>query len=64
VFEVIKISVFWELTAFSLFKIKRSFGGACSFHLQGRRISQVRNQQIAAFCLLHVGNIPGGRTLL
>jgi hypothetical protein len=41
---VMKSSIFWDITPYVPFKINRHFGGTCSFHRQGRRISQARNQ--------------------
>jgi hypothetical protein len=43
----VKSPIFWDITPFSPLKVKRHFGGKCSLHLQGRRISQVRNQHEA-----------------
>jgi hypothetical protein len=40
----LKISTFWDITPCSLLKVKWCFGGTCCLHLQGRRISQARNQ--------------------
>jgi hypothetical protein len=39
----LKRSVFWDITPYSPLKINRRFGRTC-LHLQGRRISQARNQ--------------------
>jgi hypothetical protein len=39
---VMKISIFWDITSTSPFKVNRYFGGTCRLHLQGRRISQVK----------------------
>jgi hypothetical protein len=41
---VMKNSVFWDLTLCSPFKVNQHFGRTCRLHLQGRRISQERNQ--------------------
>jgi hypothetical protein len=40
----LKSSIFWDITPCSLLKVKRRLGGIYRFHLQGRRISQARNQ--------------------
>jgi hypothetical protein len=48
----LKRSVFWNITPCSLLKVNRRFGGTCRLHLQGRRISQARNQCEAELCLL------------
>jgi hypothetical protein len=40
-------SIFWDLTPCSPLKVNRRFGGTFRFHVQGRRISQVRNQREA-----------------
>jgi hypothetical protein len=37
--------VFWDLTPRSQLKVSRHFGRAYRFHLQDRRITQVRNQR-------------------
>jgi hypothetical protein len=42
-----KGSISWNITPCSLFKVNGSFGGICHLHLQGRRISQARNQREA-----------------
>jgi hypothetical protein len=34
----------WDITPSSLLRINRRFGGTCRLHLQGRKISQARNQ--------------------
>jgi hypothetical protein len=39
-----KSSVFWDITPCSPLKVNRPFEGTCRLHLQGRRISQARNQ--------------------
>jgi hypothetical protein len=44
---VIAISILWDITPCSLLKVYRRFGGACGLHLQGRNISQARNQHKA-----------------
>jgi hypothetical protein len=41
-------SVFWDITPCSSLLVKRRFGGIYRLHLQGRRISQVRNQHEAS----------------
>jgi hypothetical protein len=42
---VMKSSVFWEMTPYSPLKVNWSFGGTCSLHLLGRRISQETDQR-------------------
>jgi hypothetical protein len=44
---VMKSSVFWDLMPCSPLKVNQSFSGTCRHHLQGWRISQVRNQHEA-----------------
>jgi hypothetical protein len=39
-----KISTFWDIILCSPLKVNRRFGGTCRLHLQGRRISQERNE--------------------
>jgi hypothetical protein len=58
---VMKISIFWDITPCSLVKVNRHFGGTYCLHLQGRRISQTKNQhQICfAFCLLQANFLLG-----
>jgi hypothetical protein len=34
-----RVSVFWDITPCSPFKVNRSFGGTCRFHLQDQTIS-------------------------
>jgi hypothetical protein len=43
---------FWDITLCSPLKVNRHFGGTCRLHLQGRRISQARNQPGSACHLL------------
>jgi hypothetical protein len=38
-------SIFWDITPCSPSKVSRRFGGTCRLHLQGRIISQGRNQR-------------------
>jgi hypothetical protein len=38
---------FWDVTQYSQLKVNRRFGGTWRLHLQGRRISQARNQSEA-----------------
>jgi hypothetical protein len=38
------MSILWDLTPYSPFKINRLFGGICRLNLRVRRISQARNQ--------------------
>jgi hypothetical protein len=42
---VMKSKIFWDITPCSPLKFNRHFGGTCRLHLQGRRISQARNQR-------------------
>jgi hypothetical protein len=44
---VMKSYIFWDITQCSPLKVNRHFGGICSFHLQGRRVYQARNQRKA-----------------
>jgi hypothetical protein len=37
-------SVFWDITPCSPLEVNRRFGGILRFHLQGRILSQARNQ--------------------
>jgi hypothetical protein len=41
---VMNSSILWNMTVRSPLRIDRRFGGTCRLHLQGRRISQERNQ--------------------
>jgi hypothetical protein len=41
---VMKSYIFCDITSCSPLKVNRRFGGACCLHLQGRRISEARNQ--------------------
>jgi hypothetical protein len=53
-FEVLlcmKSSIFWDTTPNSPLKVNRSFGGTCGLHLQGRRISQERDENCAYYPL-------------
>jgi hypothetical protein len=40
-----KTTIFWDITPYSPLKVNRRFGGIYRLHLQGRRISQARNQR-------------------
>jgi hypothetical protein len=40
-----KITVFWDITAYSPLKVKQRFRGAFRLHLHGQRISKARNQR-------------------
>jgi hypothetical protein len=40
----VKSCIFWDITPCNPLKVNRRFGGTCRLHLQGRRISQARNQ--------------------
>jgi hypothetical protein len=44
---VMKGSIFWDITPCSPLEVNRRFGGKCRLYLQGRRISEVRNQREA-----------------
>jgi hypothetical protein len=44
----VKGSVFWDITPCSPLRVIRRLGGACRLHLQGREISQARNEKIEA----------------
>jgi hypothetical protein len=44
---VMKISIFWDITPCSPLKVNRRFGETYRLHLQGRRVSQKRNQSEA-----------------
>jgi hypothetical protein len=48
----LKSSIFWDITSCSQLKMNRRFGGSCRIHIQGRRISQARNQREARSYLL------------
>jgi hypothetical protein len=39
------IHIFWDITTCSPLKVNRWFGGTCRLYVQGRRISQARNQR-------------------
>jgi hypothetical protein len=56
---VMKSSVFWDITPYSLLKINQHLRGICYLYLQGRRIRQARShceagrkQSQAELCLL------------
>jgi hypothetical protein len=73
---VMKSYVFRDITPCSLLKVNRRFGGICCFHLQGRSISQERNQCETSTCLFfdpedggnmslrNVGRLPTDYTAL
>jgi hypothetical protein len=42
--NTLKNSVFWDITPCIPLKVNRCLRGTCRLHLQGRRISQARNQ--------------------
>jgi hypothetical protein len=42
---IMKCSIFWDITLYSLLKGSRRFGGTCRHHLQGRRVSHAGNQR-------------------
>jgi hypothetical protein len=41
----LRCSIFWDIISCSLLKINLRFGGTLRLYLQGRRISQARNQR-------------------
>jgi hypothetical protein len=41
----IKSTIFWDITPCSPLNVNRRFGGTYRLYLQGRRISQTRNQR-------------------
>jgi hypothetical protein len=69
--EVMKSSVFCDITPCSPLKVNQRFGGTCRLHLQGRRICQARNQrgsrwkaQMSINCQRTIGRyMPEDRTL-
>jgi hypothetical protein len=46
-FEVLKSSVFWDITPRSLLKVNRRFEVTCRLHFQGRKIGEARKQHEA-----------------
>jgi hypothetical protein len=42
---VMKSCIFWDITQDNSLKLNWRFGGTCSLHLRGRRISQARSQR-------------------
>jgi hypothetical protein len=50
-YQMKKSSVFWDITPCSPLKVNQRFGGTSRLHLQGRSISQARNQ-LPASCWL------------
>jgi hypothetical protein len=56
---VTKNSVFWYVTPCCLLNVNWRYGGTCYLHLQGKRISQARNQQSSACCLLYASFLLG-----
>jgi hypothetical protein len=42
---VMKSTIFWNITPCSPLRVNRRFGGTHRLHLQGRKISQARNQR-------------------
>jgi hypothetical protein len=46
-FQWIKCPIFWDITPCRPLKVNRRFGWSCCLHLQGRRISQARDQHEA-----------------
>jgi hypothetical protein len=45
---VLKSTIFWDRTPCSPLKVNQQFGGTYHLHLQGREVSQGRNQREAA----------------
>jgi hypothetical protein len=39
---VMKSFIFWDITPCSLLKVNRRFGGTCHLHLQGLRVSRMK----------------------
>jgi hypothetical protein len=66
---VMKSSTFWYIMPHSPQKVKRNFGGPFRLHLQGRKISQARNQCENSLqaelltCYLHQGGFLLGSFL-
>jgi hypothetical protein len=52
-------SIFWDTTPCSPLKVIRCFGRTCCLHLQGRKISQVRNQLFLLSTRFHAGVLLG-----
>jgi hypothetical protein len=50
--STLKSFISWDIKPCSSLKLSRRFGGTCRLHLQGRRISQARNQHKAGGFLL------------
>jgi hypothetical protein len=51
---VMKSSVFFAITACSMLKVSRRFGGTCPVGLQGQRINQARKKRKAmVYCLVY-----------
>jgi hypothetical protein len=50
-----KSYIFWDIMSCSPLRINRHFGGTCHLYLQGRRISQARNQATS----FHAGFLLG-----
>jgi hypothetical protein len=62
-------SILWNITPCIPLKVNRRFGGTCLLHLQGRRISKVRNQHDASSKIFDFQRttrrcIPEGRTFI
>jgi hypothetical protein len=52
---VMKSFIFWDITPCSPLKMNQRFGEICRLHLQGRRMSQARNQPgLLAICVILV----------
>jgi hypothetical protein len=45
-FRKIYTRISWGITLCSTLKVIRRFGGTCSLHIHGRRISQAKNQKL------------------
>jgi hypothetical protein len=43
--QIVKSTIFWDITPFSPLKVNRRFGVTYHLHLQGRSISRARNQR-------------------
>jgi hypothetical protein len=43
-FTVLKSTIFWVITPWSLLKVNRRFEGIQRLHLQGRKVCRARNQ--------------------
>jgi hypothetical protein len=48
-----KSSIFWDITTCNPLKVDGRFGGIFRHHLQGRRISQIKNQRVSSWQAEH-----------